>query len=124
MAPVASSSDESHEANGSPGSTARHARAQACIDRYWRRNLAFMAGLLLVWAAASLGCGVLFADRLNAFRMGGIPLGFWFAQQGSILIFVVLILVYALGMARLDRIHHAELEALAKDDPAAGSEPQ
>ena len=99
-------------------------RARACIARYWRRNVALMAGLLFVWAAASLGCGVLFADSLNAFRLGGFPLGFWFAQQGSILIFVVLILAYALRMGKLDRDHRAELEALAIDLPGEESGPQ
>ena len=96
----------------------RDPRARALSDstaRYWRRNVALMASLLAVWAAAGLGAGILFADALNAFRIGGFPLGFWFAQQGSILVFVVLILVYALVMGRLDRAHHAELEKLAND---------
>jgi putative solute:sodium symporter small subunit len=95
----------------------RDPRVHACIARYWRRNVALMAGLLCVWAVAGLGCGVLFADALNAVRLGGFPLGCWFAQPGSILTFVVLILVYALGMAKLDRDHHAELEALHRTDP-------
>ncbi len=99
-------------------------RARACIARYWRRNVTLMAGLLFVWAAASLGCGVLFADSLNSLRLGGFPLGFWFAQQGSILIFVVLILIYALFMEKLDRDHHAELEALALDPASEESAPQ
>lgn len=81
------------------------------VARYWRRNVALMAALLVVWAAVSLGAGVLFADALNAYRIGGFPLGFWFAQQGSIMVFVVLILVYALVMSRLDRAHHEELES-------------
>jgi len=78
-------------------------RLHACIQAYWRRNLRLMAGLLAVWAFAGLGCGVLLADRLNAFRLGGFPLGFWFAQQGSIYAFVVLIFVYVALMNRLDR---------------------
>jgi putative solute:sodium symporter small subunit len=86
----------------------------ACIEAYWRRNVRIMALLLAAWAFVGLGCGVLLADRLNAFRLGGFPLGFWFAQQGSIVAFVVLIAVYALAMRRLDRVHHAELEALAR----------
>ena len=97
-------------------------RARACIARYWRRNVALMVGLLAVWAAVSLGAGVLFADTLNGVRIGGFRLGFWFAQQGSILVFVVLIFVYALVMGKLDRDHHAELQALgatARDE--AGS---
>jgi putative solute:sodium symporter small subunit len=97
-------------------SLTRDPRVRAAIGRYWRRNVVFMAVLLSIWAIAGLGCGVLFADVLNAWRLGGFPLGFWFAQQGSILVFVVLILVYALGMAKLDRDHHAELEALGRGE--------
>ncbi len=105
-------------------SLTRDPRARACIARYWRRNVALMAWLLLVWAAAGLGCGVLFADSLNAFRRGGFPLGFWFAQQGSIVIFVVLILVYAIRMGKVDRDHHAELEALARNLRGETPDPQ
>lgn len=93
----------------------RDPRIRACIDRYSRRNLRLMATLLLVWALAGLGCGVLFADWLNQFHLGGFPLGFWFAQQGSILVFVLLILVYAVRMRRLDRRHHEELDRLARE---------
>jgi putative solute:sodium symporter small subunit len=64
-----------------------------------------MAGLLVVWALVSYGFGILWVEPLNRFRLGGFPLGFWFAQQGSIYVFVVLILVYALCMDRLDRRH-------------------
>jgi putative solute:sodium symporter small subunit len=72
-----------------------------------------MAGLLVVWAFVSFGCGILWADWLNQFRLPGTgyPLGFWFAQQGSIAVFVVCILVYCIAMNRLDARHHAELEA-------------
>jgi putative solute:sodium symporter small subunit len=87
---------------------------KAALDRYWRSNLRIMAGLLVVWAFVSLGCGVLWADWLNEFKLPGLgfPLGFWFAQQGSIATFVLCILVYCLAMNRLDRRHHDELEAL------------
>ena len=87
-------------------------RVVASIDRYWRANLRIMAALLVVWAAVGLGCGVLLADTLNRFRLGGFPLGFWFAQQGSIVTFVLLILIYALTLNRLDARHHRELEEL------------
>ncbi len=82
------------------------------IDRYWRKNLTVMAVLLGVWALAGLGCGVLFADVLNQFRLGGFPLGFWFAQQGSILVFVLLVLVYGLALNRLDADHNRDLESI------------
>lgn len=93
-------------------------RVVAAIDRYWKSNVRIMLALLLVWALVGLGCGVLFADWLNQFRVGGFKLGFWFAQQGSIVVFVVLILVYAALMARLDRRHHEELERIRAEDAA------
>lgn len=88
---------------------------QAALQRYWRDNLRLMAVLLVLWAAASFGCGILFADWLNQFRLPftGFPLGFWFAQQGSIIVFVLCILFYCIAMNRLDRRHHNELEKLA-----------
>ena len=88
------------------------------LRSYWRRNLILMGGLLTIWAVVSLGCGVLWADYLNQFVLPGTgyPLGFWFAQQGSIVVFVLLILVYAIMMNRLDRIHHEEREALHLDE--------
>lgn len=85
---------------------------KAALSRYWRSNVTIMVVLLTVWAIAGLGCGVLFADKLNAFKLGGYPLGFWFAQQGSIIVFVLLILTYCLLLNRLDKKHHAELVAL------------
>jgi len=77
----------------------------------------------VVWAVVGLGCGVLFADYLNQFRLGGFPLGFWFAQQGSIATFVVLILIYAVVLNRLDATHHRELVEIARSR-APGSEPR
>ena len=88
-------------------------RVAAAIDRYWRRNLSVMAALLGIWAVAGLGCGVLFADLLNEWHWGGFPLGFWFAQQGSIIVFVVLVLLYAVILNRLDGAHDRELERIA-----------
>jgi len=85
---------------------------QESLKRYWRTNLKIMMVLLAVWAVAGLGCGVLFADALNAYSLGGYPLGFWFAQQGSIIVFVLLILIYSLLLNRLDSRHHAEMERL------------
>lgn len=89
-------------------------RVVASIDRYWRSNLRVMLALLVVWAAVGLGCGVLLAEWLNQFSLGGFPLGFWFAQQGAIVVFVLLILVYAVWMTRLDARHHRELEAIRR----------
>ncbi len=74
-------------------------------DRHWQQNLRLVALLLVVWFAVSFGLGILFVEPLNAVRLGGFPLGFWFAQQGSIYVFIVLILVYAVRMDRLDEQH-------------------
>ena len=89
---------------------------QAALNRYWRSNLRVMALLLLVWAGVSFGAGILLADFLNQYRLPftGFPLGFWFAQQGSIITFVLCILAYCLAMNRLDRKHHEELEKIEK----------
>jgi len=62
-----------------------------------------MAVLLVIWFVCSYGLGILWVEPLNRFRLGGFPLGFWFAQQGSIYVFVVLVFVYALFMDWLDR---------------------
>jgi len=70
---------------------------------YWRSNLRLLAVLLAIWAFAAFGLGIVLVEPLNAFHLGGFPLGFWFAQQGSIVVFVVLILVYALWMDRIER---------------------
>ena len=70
---------------------------------YWRANLKILAVLLFIWFAVSFGCGIIFADALNQIRIGGFKLGFWFAQQGSIYTFVVLIFVYVFLMNKLDK---------------------
>jgi putative solute:sodium symporter small subunit len=95
-------------------------RVEAAISLYWKKNLTIMAVLLLVWAAVGLGAGILFADVLNAFHLGGYPLGFWFAQQGSIVVFVLIILIYAILLNRLDRQYHRDLADMggAREDPA------
>lgn len=69
---------------------------------YWRRNLRLMAILLTIWALVSFGAGILFVEPLNEIVIAGFPLGFWFAQQGSIIIFVILIAVYVTRMDKLD----------------------
>ena len=70
---------------------------------YWIANLKLVAGLLLIWFFVSFGCGILFADYLDQFTFFGFKLGFWFAQQGSIYIFVILIFIYINRMKKLDQ---------------------
>ena len=71
--------------------------------QYWRDNVRYLAILLSIWFVVSYCAGILFVDQLNTIRMGGFPLGFWFAQQGSIYVFVILIFVYVRIMNKLDK---------------------
>lgn len=87
-------------------------------DRYWRSNLKWLAGLLAVWFLVSYGCGILWVDALDKITIPGtgFKLGFWFAQQGSIVVFVVLIAIYVRVMNRLDR------ELLGEEGVEAGGD--
>jgi putative solute:sodium symporter small subunit len=71
-------------------------------QRYWKRNLRLMSILLVIWALVSFGAGILFVEPLNNISLFGIPLGFWFAQQGSIITFLILIAIYVWRMDKLD----------------------
>ena len=71
--------------------------------KYWQLNLRYLITLLSLWFIVSYGCGILWVDELNSIRMGGFKLGFWFAQQGSIYVFTILIFVYVVLMNNLDR---------------------
>jgi putative solute:sodium symporter small subunit len=73
---------------------------------YWKENVRLMLILLAVWFSVSFVCGSLLVDLLDQFRFFGFKLGFWFAQQGSIYTFVILIFVYVNGMNKLDRKYH------------------
>ena len=75
----------------------------AAEGAYWRDNIRLLYSLLLVWFACSFGAGILFRDFLDQFMIGGYPLGFWFAQQGSIYVFIVLIVIYVVRMRSLER---------------------
>ena len=81
-----------------PETVARHAE-------YWRRNIRYVLGLMAVWFVVSYGFGIVLAEPLNAWMVPGtgFPLGFWFAQQGAIYVFVILIFVYVKLMNDLDR---------------------
>jgi putative solute:sodium symporter small subunit len=70
---------------------------------YWSATLGLLTKVLVIWALVSYGAGILFAPVLNNFSVGGYPLGFWFAQQGSIYVFIALIFWYARQMGKIDR---------------------
>jgi putative solute:sodium symporter small subunit len=75
---------------------------------YWQDNLRLVSFCLVIWFLVSFGCGILFRDWLDQIEVGGVRLGFWFAQQGSIYVFVALIFFYARRMAVIDRRHGVE----------------
>lgn len=91
-------SDVTHESNAAPPP----GEDLSWRKRYWKKNVRMLVILLVIWAVVSLGMGVLFIEPLNNFVILGFPLGLWFAQQGSVYTFVILILVYALWMDRID----------------------
>jgi putative solute:sodium symporter small subunit len=72
-------------------------------QKYWHKNLTYVGILLFIWFFVSFFCGILFAEPLNNFEILNIPLGFWFAQQGAIYVFVILIFTYMALMNRLDK---------------------
>ena len=81
---------------------------------YWSWNLQYLFILLYIWFLSSYGLGILLAKSLNYIKIGGFKLGFWFAQQGSIYIFVALIFVYVLLMNRLDKRYHEKALKIPK----------
>ena len=70
---------------------------------YWKKNVQYISILLLLWFIVSFGCGILFVEQLNLIQIGGFKLGFWFAQQGSIYGFLIIIFTYIYLMNRLDK---------------------
>ncbi len=77
-------------------------------NAYWRANIKIVLGCMAVWFIVSYGAGIIFADALNSIHLGGYPLGFWFAQQGAIYVFLILIAFYAWRMNKLDREHDVD----------------
>lgn len=75
----------------------------AATSAYWRANLKLLGVLMSIWFAVSFGAGVLLREWLDQFMLGGYPLGFWFAQQGSIYVFIALIFVYSFAIRRIER---------------------
>jgi putative solute:sodium symporter small subunit len=80
------------------------------IKNYWKTNLRYLFILLTIWFIVSYGFGILLVDTLNTIKLGGFKLGFWFAQQGSIFTFVILIFVYVRLMNKLDKKYDVDEE--------------
>ena len=81
------------------------------MAEYWSKNVSLMFRVFLIWFVVSFVCGIVFVDWLNQFRLGGYPMGFWFAQQGSIFVFVGLVFYYAHKMSSIDREFGVDEEA-------------
>ena len=77
--------------------------SQEKATAYWKENIRYVFILLAIWFAVSYGAGILFVEQLNQTKLGGFPVGFWFAQQGSIYVFVILIFIYVRLMNKLDK---------------------
>lgn len=95
---------------GTPGSPSPNSSDSETADTnaYWKANLRLLAILMSIWAIVSFGAGIIFRPFLDQFMLGGYPLGFWFAQQGSIYVFIALIFYYTFAMRRLERKYHLE----------------
>lgn len=86
-------------------------------DRYWQANLRLLVGCMIVWFICSIGFGVIFKDQLDNIRIGGAGLGFWFAQQGAIYSFLLIIIFYAWRMGKIEKeFHVVEKEYHIPDD--------
>ncbi|EKO36648.1 PF13937 domain protein [SAR86 cluster bacterium SAR86E] len=85
----------------------------SALKKYWQSNIKILISLLFIWFLSSFGFGILWSDTLDKIQVGGFKLGFWFAQQGSIYIFVLLIFIYVFLMNRLDQKYSNEV---SKDD--------
>ncbi|MDR9432791.1 MAG: DUF4212 domain-containing protein [Spiribacter sp.] len=76
---------------------------QQAATAYWKENVSLLITLLIIWFIVSFGLGIILAPVLNSIQIAGYPLGFWFAQQGSIYTFIILIFTYVFKMNALDR---------------------
>ncbi|MDA0280670.1 MAG: DUF4212 domain-containing protein [Proteobacteria bacterium] len=96
--------------------------SSSSANSYWKANIRLVLSLLSVWFFISFGCGILFVDALDTIRFGGFKLGFWIAQQGSIFVFVALILIYIRAMDKLDSKY--DLDASNESAKSAQEESQ
>ncbi len=90
-------SDNSPDGPASDGATSANETA------YWSQNIRLLSVLMSIWFVVSFGAGILFRDFLDQFSIGGYPLGFWFAQQGAIYFFILLIIFYSVRMKQIER---------------------
>ncbi len=94
---------ESQASSETSSAPADKGETSAAEGAYWRENIRLLVSLMTIWFACSYGAGILFREFLDQFSLGGYPLGFWFAQQGSIYIFIALICFYVVRMKQIER---------------------
>ena len=87
----------------SPDASEREGATSANETAYWSQNIRLLWTLMTIWFVVSFGAGILFRDFLDRFALGGYPLGFWFAQQGAIYFFILLIVFYCIRMKQIER---------------------
>lgn len=93
-----------HTAIDQPTNTQANTEATTAAEgAYWRENIRLLISLMAIWFTVSFGFGILFRGFLDQFSLGGYPLGFWFAQQGSIYVFIALIIFYVVRMKQIER---------------------
>ncbi len=85
---------------------------------YWSENIRLLSSLMVIWFVVSFGAGIMFREWLDQFSLGGYPLGFWFAQQGSIYIFIGLIYFYSWKIHKIEQKYHVDDDQSDKDDQA------
>ena len=89
--------------DNSPDAPDRNAETSDTEKAYWSQNIRLLGTLMTIWFVVSFGAGIIFRDFLDQFAIGGYPLGFWFAQQGAIYFFILLIAIYNVRMIRIER---------------------
>lgn len=85
---------------------------------YWSENIRLLSALMVIWFIVSFGAGIIFRDWLDQFSLGGYPLGFWFAQQGSIYIFIGLICFYSWKIHKIEQKYHVDDDQSPEEDQA------
>lgn len=96
--------------------------SESSAHSYWKANIRLVLSLLCVWFFISFGCGILFVDALDNIRFAGFKLGFWIAQQGSIFVFVALIIIYIRAMDKLDDKYNLESSNQSQSTPKGDSQ--
>lgn len=93
--------------------------SEANLSSYWRANRRVVTTLLLIWAVTTFGFSILLGPWLDQFSIGGFPLGFWFSQQGGMLVYIALIFIYHFWMLKIEREHNVDDDSDAKAERIA-----